>query len=179
MRLHVHLSSNWVLDTDMREYRPDEEVDFCVIGTGAGGGVLAQRLARFGFSVVALEAGPWHDTETDMVSDEAGSSRLYWTDVRITGGLSRSNSAPTTRAAELVAAPSITLDSVRAFTRRTSACVRWMASRPTGRSATRTSNRITPPWSASTPYPGLRTIHGANRTGIHTHRCRLAPLDRS
>ena len=70
----------------MREYRPDEEVDFCVIGTGAGGGVLAQRLARFGFSVVALEAGPWHDTETDMVSDEAGSSRLYWTDVRITGG---------------------------------------------------------------------------------------------
>ncbi len=86
MRLHVHLSSNWVLDTEMREYRPDDEVDFCIIGTGAGGGVLAQRLARFGFSVVALDAGPWHDTETDMVSDEAGSARLYWNDLRITGG---------------------------------------------------------------------------------------------
>jgi choline dehydrogenase-like flavoprotein len=86
VRLHVHLSSDWVLDTDMREYRPSDEVDFCIIGTGAGGGVLAQRLASFGFSVVALEAGPWHDTETDMVSDEAGSGAMYWTDLRITGG---------------------------------------------------------------------------------------------
>ncbi|MBV9359407.1 MAG: GMC family oxidoreductase [Chloroflexi bacterium] len=86
MRLHVHLTSDWLLDAEMREYRPAEEVDVCIIGTGAGGGVLAQRLARFGFSVVALEAGPWHDTETDMVSDEAGSGRLYWNDLRITGG---------------------------------------------------------------------------------------------
>lgn len=86
MRLHVHIASNWVLDTEMREYRPSEEVDFCIIGTGAGGGVLAQRLATFGFSVVALEAGEWHDTETDMVSDEAGSGRLYWNDLRISGG---------------------------------------------------------------------------------------------
>src|SRR5581483_5761066 len=60
--------------------------DFCIVGTGAGGGVLAQRLARFGFSVVALEAGEWHDSERDMVSDEAGSQRLYWNDLRITGG---------------------------------------------------------------------------------------------
>ncbi|MBF6611494.1 MAG: GMC family oxidoreductase, partial [Chloroflexi bacterium] len=86
MRLHVHLSSDWVLDTDMREYPPGEEVDFCIVGTGAGGGVLAQRLARYGFSVVALDAGEWHDTENDMVSDEAGSARLYWNDLRITGG---------------------------------------------------------------------------------------------
>lgn len=86
MKLHVHLASDWVLDTEMREYRPREEVDFCIVGTGAGGGVLAQRLATFGFSVVALEAGQWHDTETDMVSDEAGSGRLYWNDLRITGG---------------------------------------------------------------------------------------------
>jgi choline dehydrogenase-like flavoprotein len=61
-------------------------VDFCVIGTGAGGGVLAQRLARYGFSVVALEAGDWHDTEHDMVSDEAGSARLFWNDLRVSGG---------------------------------------------------------------------------------------------
>jgi choline dehydrogenase-like flavoprotein len=86
MKLHVHLSPDWVLDTEMREHRTDEPVDFCVIGTGAGGGVIAQRLARYGFSVVALDAGDWHDTETDMVSDEAGSARLYWNDLRITGG---------------------------------------------------------------------------------------------
>lgn len=86
MRLHVHLAPDWILDTDMREYRPAEEVDFCIVGTGAGGAVLAQRLASFGFSVVALEAGPWHDSETDMVSDEAGSGRLFWDELRITGG---------------------------------------------------------------------------------------------
>lgn len=86
MKLHVHLSPNWVLDTDMREYRPADEVDFCIVGTGAGGGVLAQRLASFGFSVVALEAGPWHDSETDMVSDEAGSGRLFWNETRVSGG---------------------------------------------------------------------------------------------
>ena len=70
----------------MREYSPRDQVDFCIVGTGAGGGVLAQRLARFGFSVVALEAGDWHDSETDMVSDEAGSANLYWNDLRVTGG---------------------------------------------------------------------------------------------
>jgi len=86
MKLHVHLSSNWILDTEMREYKPSDEVDFCIIGTGAGGGVLTQRLAKFGFSVVTLEAGPWHDSEDDMVSDEAGSAPLYWNDLRITGG---------------------------------------------------------------------------------------------
>ncbi len=86
MRLHVHLSSDWILETEMREYSPREPVDFCIVGTGAGGGVLAQRLAKAGFSVVALEAGEWHDTENDMVSDEAGSARLYWNDLRITGG---------------------------------------------------------------------------------------------
>jgi choline dehydrogenase-like flavoprotein len=86
MKLHVHLSSDWILDTDMREYAPGELVDFCIIGTGAGGGVLAQRLASFGYKVVALEAGHWHDSETDMVSDEAGSAHLYWNDLRVTGG---------------------------------------------------------------------------------------------
>jgi choline dehydrogenase-like flavoprotein len=85
-RLHVHLSADWLLESEMREYAPAEEVDFCIVGTGAGGGVLAQRLASFGFSVVALEAGAWHDTEKDMVSDEAGSGRLFWNDIRITGG---------------------------------------------------------------------------------------------
>ncbi|HUX88405.1 MAG TPA: NAD(P)-binding protein, partial [Chloroflexota bacterium] len=70
----------------MREYPLDVPVDFCIVGTGAGGGVLAQRLARSGFSVVCLEAGQWMDSEHDMVSDEAGARPLYWNDLRITGG---------------------------------------------------------------------------------------------
>ncbi len=74
------------LDPRMRRYRETEEVDYAIIGLGAGGGVLAQRLTRAGFRVVGFDAGPLWDTERDWVSDEAGSHRLYWEDLRITGG---------------------------------------------------------------------------------------------
>jgi choline dehydrogenase-like flavoprotein len=74
------------LDSPMRRFRPDETVDYCVVGVGSAGAVLLQRLARAGFRVVGLEAGPFWDTERDWVSDEAGSHKLYWTDLRITGG---------------------------------------------------------------------------------------------
>ncbi|MGB6845475.1 MAG: GMC family oxidoreductase [Candidatus Acidiferrales bacterium] len=70
----------------MRRYRNVQQVDYCIIGVGSAGGVLLQRLARAGFSVVGLEAGPFWDTERDWVSDEAGSHRLYWNELRITGG---------------------------------------------------------------------------------------------
>jgi len=70
----------------MRRYRESEAVDYCIVGVGAAGGLLLQRLARAGFRVVGLEAGPFWDTERDWVSDEAGSHKLYWTDMRITGG---------------------------------------------------------------------------------------------
>ena len=35
-----------------------DEFDVCVIGTGAGGGVMIKELTQAGFSVVALERGP-------------------------------------------------------------------------------------------------------------------------
>ncbi len=70
----------------MRRYSPDEEVDLVIVGAGAGGSVLAQRLARHGWKIVIVEAGPfWHPDE-DWVSDEAGSHELYWTQKRIIGG---------------------------------------------------------------------------------------------
>ncbi len=73
-------------EATMRRYHDDDEVDLVVVGAGAGGSVLAQRLARAGWRVVILEAGPfWHPDE-DWVSDEAGSHRLYWTQKRIIGG---------------------------------------------------------------------------------------------
>jgi choline dehydrogenase-like flavoprotein len=74
------------IDVPMKKFDLSEEVDFCIVGVGSAGGVLLQRLSRAGFSVVGLEAGPFWDTERDWVSDEAGSHRLYWNDLRITGG---------------------------------------------------------------------------------------------
>lgn len=81
-----HLGSMQVLPSPMRRFADREAVDYCIVGVGSAGGVLAQRLARAGFRVVALEAGPFWDTERDWVSDERGSHELYWNDLRITGG---------------------------------------------------------------------------------------------
>ena len=51
------------------QYRPDDEVDFVVVGSGAAGGVVAKELSTAGFRVVVLEQGPWR-TEKDFVHDE-------------------------------------------------------------------------------------------------------------
>ena len=73
-------------ESTMRRFADDDEVDLVIVGAGAGGSVLAQRLARHGWRIVVLEAGPfWHPDE-DWVSDEAGSHDLYWTQKRIIGG---------------------------------------------------------------------------------------------
>ena len=80
------LGSMQTLPSPMRRFKESETVDYCIVGVGSAGGVLVQRLARAGFRVVALEAGPFWDTEKDWVSDEKGSHELYWNDLRITGG---------------------------------------------------------------------------------------------
>ena len=80
------LGSMQRLDFPMKRHAPGEEVDYLIVGVGAAGGVLLQRLARAGFKVLGIEAGPFWDTERDWVSDEIGSSKLYWEDLRITGG---------------------------------------------------------------------------------------------
>ena len=57
-----------------------------VIGTGAGGGVLANELAQKGISVVALEAGGRYLPE-DYINDEWESfGQLAWLDPRTTSG---------------------------------------------------------------------------------------------
>jgi len=70
----------------MRRYEDTDEVDLVIVGCGAGGGTLAQRMARAGWSVVVLEAGPFWDPDRDWVSDEAGSHHLYWTEPRVIAG---------------------------------------------------------------------------------------------
>jgi choline dehydrogenase-like flavoprotein len=70
----------------MQQYREDEEVDFVIVGTGAGGGTLSCRLAEAGFSVVAMDAGPYWRPLEDFASDETEQTKLYWTDERIVDG---------------------------------------------------------------------------------------------
>ncbi len=56
----------------MKKFKPSEEVDFVVIGSGAAGGVMAKQLAQAGFSVVVMEQGPWgaYGHEQDYNKDE-------------------------------------------------------------------------------------------------------------
>jgi choline dehydrogenase-like flavoprotein len=78
--------TNHRLRLDMRRYDPDDEVDLVVVGAGAGGAVLTQRLARAGWRIVCLDAGPFWNPDTDWVSDERGAHTLYWTEPRQIGG---------------------------------------------------------------------------------------------
>ena len=64
----------------------DDDNVVVVIGTGAGGGVLANELAQKGVQVVALEAGGRYLPE-DYVNDEWESfGQLAWLDPRTTSG---------------------------------------------------------------------------------------------
>ena len=63
----VFAVGGWV---PMRESRDDEEGDFVVVGTGAGGGPVIAGLAEGGFSVVGLDAGPYFRPLEDFASDE-------------------------------------------------------------------------------------------------------------
>ena len=78
--------TNHRLRADMRRYRADDEVDVAIVGAGAGGATLGQRLARAGWTVVLIDAGPFWNPDTDWVSDERGSHGLYWTEPRQIGG---------------------------------------------------------------------------------------------
>ncbi|TAL87205.1 MAG: GMC family oxidoreductase [Rhodanobacter sp.] len=79
----VFRKGGWV---PMREHDLDQEVDFLIVGTGAGGATLACRLAEQGFSVVALDAGAWWRPLEEFASDEAHQQQLYWNDERICDG---------------------------------------------------------------------------------------------
>lgn len=77
---HIHLDAQSRLQP-MKRYRPTDEVDFVIVGSGAAGGVLAHELSQSGFSVVVLEQGPWltekdfsHDPMNDRYEPE---KRLY------------------------------------------------------------------------------------------------------
>ena len=94
--------TNHRLRRDMRRFADSDEIDMVIVGCGAGGSVLAQRLARAGWRVAALDAGPFWDPDADWVSDEAGSHHLYWTEPRVIDGsdpvpMGSNNSGPRRR----------------------------------------------------------------------------------
>ncbi len=78
--------TNHRLRADMRRFSDEDELDVVIVGCGAGGATLLQRLARSGWKAAALDAGPFWDPDTDWVSDELGSHRLYWTEPRVISG---------------------------------------------------------------------------------------------
>ncbi|HWT32309.1 MAG TPA: GMC family oxidoreductase [Microbacterium sp.] len=96
MTVRTRNASAWLLDgrgaigpdlrQRMRRYSDSDELDAVIVGAGAGGATMLQRLARHGWRVAALEAGPFWDPEADWVSDEAGAHDLYWTQPREIGG---------------------------------------------------------------------------------------------
>jgi choline dehydrogenase-like flavoprotein len=79
----VFRTGGWV---PMRGYADDDEVDFAIVGTGAGGGTLTCKLASAGFRVVAFDAGPFWRPLEDFASDEKEQQKLFWQDERIVAG---------------------------------------------------------------------------------------------
>src|SRR5215831_3863036 len=57
MSEHLHPPLAPLQQTTVK-YRPDDEVDFVIVGSGAAGGVVAKELSTAGFRVVVLEQGP-------------------------------------------------------------------------------------------------------------------------
>ena len=80
----VFRAGGWV---PMREYRDDEAVDFAIVGTGAGGGTLACRLAEAGL-LGRRASTPARIGGRSRISPPTRreQNKLYWTDERIVDG---------------------------------------------------------------------------------------------
>lgn len=83
---HVdHYDGERFVNLDQRKFK-NNTVDVCIVGAGAAGGVLAQRLAEAGLSVVIIEAGPFWDPAGDFASDELEMMKLGWQETVLVGG---------------------------------------------------------------------------------------------
>ena len=80
-----HYEGNRFNDMNNRKFG-DKEVDVCIVGAGAAGGVLAYELSKAGLDVVVIEAGPYWNPQTDFASDELYTEGLAWNDTRLVLG---------------------------------------------------------------------------------------------
>ena len=158
-----------------RRFRDADLVDFAIVGVGSAGGVLLQRLARAGFSVIGFEAGPFWDTERDWVSDEkrALTSSIGMSCASPAASI-RWRSAQTTADAELAVVLCTGPPLRRAFIHPTSRSTRAMAWARTGRLLTRTSNLTMSCWSRRSRSPVQRGFPGAGHMVTLTDRIRWA-----
>jgi hypothetical protein len=70
----------------MPRFRFDDEDVVVIVGSGAGGGTLANELCQQGVKVVVLEAGR-HHTPDDFINDEwRAFKQMAWLDMRTTSG---------------------------------------------------------------------------------------------
>src|SRR3989449_1544369 len=53
------------------------EADVCVVGTGAGGSVIAAKLAESGHRVIVLEAGPYHPAGAVTQREAEGDDTMF------------------------------------------------------------------------------------------------------
>lgn len=81
----VHYDGHRHDDMSSRKYA-NREVDVCIVGVGAAGGVLAYELSKAGLEVVGIEAGPFWNPQTDFASDELHSYSLAWQDTQFSDG---------------------------------------------------------------------------------------------
>ena len=69
-----------------KTYAQDDAGVVVIIGSGAGGGTLANELAQRGVDVVLLEAGTQQSTSTYVNDEWASFNQLAWRDLRTTSG---------------------------------------------------------------------------------------------
>ena len=60
----------------MRKYATTDEVDFLIVGAGSAGGILACELSRRGHTVIALEQGPFLQSDCVHTRSSTRSSVL-------------------------------------------------------------------------------------------------------
>ena len=70
----------------MAQYELTDDSVVVVIGSGAGGGTLANELCQKGLKVVLLEAGKRESTRTYVNDEWASFSQLSWLDKRTASG---------------------------------------------------------------------------------------------
>ena len=73
----------------MTTFKHDDAGVTVIIGSGAGGGTLANELSQQGIKVVLLEAGGHQSSATFLNDEWASFKQLAWTDMRTTSGNSR------------------------------------------------------------------------------------------
>ncbi len=70
----------------MTQFELNDDTVTVIIGSGAGGGTLANELCQKGLKVVLLEAGAEQSSATFLNDEWASFKQLAWTDMRTTSG---------------------------------------------------------------------------------------------